>query len=165
MAKLPEELAARVERLATSEGLELLAIEVGGTARQPAVRLVLDRESGVSLADCERVSRQASVLLDAYDPFPGPFTLEVTSPGLERKLYADKDFIRFAGKLVKVRMRPTWQGEKSLLGILRGRSGGVVTIADADDVELCLPEGEVFEVRLAPFETLRRRKPRGRNAQ
>lgn len=165
MAKLPDELTARIERLAASEGLELLAIEVGGTARRPTVRLILDREGGVGLDDCERVSRQASVLLDAYDPFPGPFTLEVTSPGLERKLYSEKDFVRFSGEMVRVRMRPTWRGEKTILAVLRSRSGGVVTVADADGVEQALPESEVFEVRLAPFETLRRRTQPGRKAR
>ena len=109
MARLSEDLMARLERLAASEGLELLAVEVGGTARRPVVRLFIDREQGgVLLAHCESVSRQASVLLDVHDPFPGTFTLEVSSPGIDRKLYNENDFTRFAGSPVRVRMKPTW---------------------------------------------------------
>jgi ribosome maturation factor RimP len=148
---LPEDLVARLGRLAESEGAELLAVEVGGTARKPLVRLVLDREpGGVTLADCESVSRQASVLLDAYDPFPGAFTLEVTSPGLERKLYSEKDFVRFAGRAVRVRMRPGSAAPRVVEGILEGRSEGHVCVREGTGTTVRLPEAQVFETRLAP---------------
>jgi len=150
MARLPGELLARLERLAASEGAELVAVEVAGTARKAIVRLVLDREGGITLADCESVSRQASVLLDAFDPFPGPFTLEVSSPGIERKLYSEKDFIRFSGRAVRVRMRPSWPTPRVLDGILEGRDGGFVRMRDTSGATLELPEAEVFEARLAP---------------
>jgi ribosome maturation factor RimP len=153
MARLDEELLARLERLAAGEGLELLAAEVTGTARKPTVRLVLDRpEKGVSLEDCELVSRQASVLLDAHDPFPGAYTLEVTSPGLDRKFYSDNDYVRFAGQPVRVRMRPTWTRTSRLIeGVLEGREGGVVRVRDRKGAVIELPEDELFETRLDPF--------------
>ncbi len=151
MAKLPDELEQRLERLARAEGLELLAIEVAGTARKAVVRLVLDKEEGgVSLGDCEQVSRQASVLFDAYDPFTGGYTLEVSSPGLDRKLYREKDFVRFAGQGVRVRMRPTWTGGRTFDGILEGRDESAVRIRDLDGEIHELPDEQVFEVRLAP---------------
>ncbi len=151
MARLAEELQARLRRLAESEGVELLAVEVAGTPRKPVVRLVLDREpEGVSLADCETVSRQASVLLDAYDPFPGAFTLEVSSPGLERKLYGENDFTRFAGREVRVRMRPAWPAPRVFDGTLEGRADGRVRVRDRAGVVHELPEGEIFETRLHP---------------
>ena len=149
--RLPEDLVERLGRLAESEGVELLAAEVGGTARKPLVRLVLDREQGgVTLADCESVSRQASVLLDAYDPFPGAFTLEVTSPGVERKLYSEKDFVRFAGRAVQVRMRPGWPVPRAVDGILEGRSDGNICVRERAGTTVRLPEGQVLETRLAP---------------
>ncbi len=149
MTKLSEDLVGRLGRLAASEGLELLAVEVGGTARRPVVRLVLDRyPGGVSLADCESVSRQASALLDAYDPFPGAFTLEVSSPGIDRKLYSDNDFVRFAGSAVRVRMKPTWPAPRVLEGFLEGRAAGVILLRDGAGVTHELPEREVFETRL-----------------
>ncbi len=148
---LPEDLLERLSRLAEGEGVELLAVELGGTARKPLVRLVLDRTAeGVTLSDCESVSRQASVLLDAYDPFPGPFTLEVTSPGEERKLYGDKDFVRFEGRAVRVRMRPGWPAPRVIEGILEGRSGGELRVRDRAGDTHRLPEADVFETRLAP---------------
>ncbi len=164
--RLSAELMAGLERLAASEGLELLAVDVGGTARKPVVRLVLDRdEGGVSLADCESVSRQASVLLDAHDPFPGAFTLEVSSPGIERKFYKENDFIRFAGRAVRVRMRPTWPAPRAIEGTLEGREGGTIRVRDLAGVTHVLPESEVFETRLAPQLEEVEKKPtrRGRN--
>ncbi len=152
MARLAEELLARLTRLAESEGVELLAVEVVGTARKPTVRLVLDREDGgVGLRDCELVSRQASVLLDAYDPFPRSYTLEVTSAGLERKFYREQDYDRFAGRAVRVRMRPTWPGNRLVAGVLVGKEAGVVRVRDRADALHELPESEVFETRLDPF--------------
>jgi ribosome maturation factor RimP len=149
--RLPEELLARLGRLAQGEGVELLAVEVGGTARKPLVRLILDRAPrGVTLADCESVSRQASVLLDAYDPFPGAFTLEVSSPGVERKLYNENDFTRFSGRMVRVRMRPGWPAPRVVEGVLEGRGDGEIRVRDRAGVSHRLPEGEVLDTRLAP---------------
>jgi ribosome maturation factor RimP len=168
MARLDQELTARLERLATSEGVELVAVEVMGTARKPIVRLVLDREaSGVSLADCETVSRQASVLLDAYDPFPGSFTLEVTSPGLDRKLYRDNDYVRFARQPVRARMRPGYPPPRLIDGVLEGKAEGVVRLRDDRGVLHELPAGELLDVRLAPFAQTAgaQKKPSGRKHQ
>jgi ribosome maturation factor RimP len=152
MARLDQELTARLERLAESEGIELVAVEVMGTARKPIVRLVLDREvGGVSLADCENVSRQASVLLDAYDPFPNAFTLEVSSPGLDRKLYRDNDYVRFAGQQVRARMRPGYPPPRLIDGVLEGKAEGVVRLRDDQGVLHELPASELLDVRLTPF--------------
>lgn len=153
MARLDDELMARLERLATSEGLELLAVEVGGTARKPVVRVVLDRaEGGVNLSDCESVSRQASALLDVFDPFPAPYTLEVTSPGIDRKMYNDKDYARFAGQPVRVRMKPSWRhGSRLIEGVLVGKDAGMIHVRDRADAVHALPEAEVFETRIDPF--------------
>lgn len=152
MRGLTEELMGRLERLAASEGLELLAVETSGPARRPLLRLVIDRdESGVSVGDCETISRQASLLLDEADPFPGPYTLEVSSPGLDRKLYKDEDFVRFSGRAVKVRMRPTWSGPKVVEGFLEGRGDGSISLRDTAGELVALPQDQVFETRLAPF--------------
>jgi ribosome maturation factor RimP len=166
MARLAEELHARLVRLVESEGMELLAAEVVGPPRKPVVRLTLDRDEGaVSLGDCELVSRQASLLLDAYDPFPGPYSLEVSSPGLERRLYNERDYARFTGRLVQVRMRPTWRGPRVIRGVLEGREGGFVQVSAGPTVHL-LPESELFETRLAPFdEEKNKAAPRGKRKQ
>ena len=165
MAHLPEELLARLARLAESEGLELVAVETAGSARRPVLRLVLDKPAGISLAECELVARQASVILDTDDPFPRAYSLEVSSPGLDRKLYSEKDYVRFAGETVKVRMRPTWQGPRTLTGVLKGMIGGAVHVADEAGNEIALPPNEIFEVRLAPFAKPVAHAPKGKRKQ
>jgi len=163
VAKLDEELTTRLRRLVADEGLELLAIEVAGTARKAVVRLVIDRGGdGVTLADCETVSRQASVLFDAHDPFSGSYTLEVSSPGLDRKLYNEADYERFAGETVRVRMKPTWRGAKQVTGTLQGRSEGQVSLQVKGDEVVLLPENEIFETRLVPFADEQRPARRGK---
>lgn len=161
--RLPEELRTKLEALVASEGMELLAVEFAGTAKKPILRLVIDREGGVSLDDCALVSEQASVLLDVFDPFPGAYTLEVSSPGMERKFYRREDYLRFAGQVVRVRMAPTWSGAKVIEGFLEGLEAGMVRVRDPRDVVHLLPEREIFETRLAPFAEERwRAKPKGR---
>jgi len=166
MAHLPADLLARLARLANSEGLELVAVETAGSARRPVLRLVLDKPSGVTLAECELVARQASVILDTEDPFPVAYSLEVSSPGLDRKLYGEKDYERFAGETVKVRMRPTWtRGPRAVTGVLRGMAEGAVRVTDEAGGELALPANEIFEVRLAPFAKPVARAPKGKRKQ
>lgn len=152
MTRLGDELMARLERLAAAEGMELVHAEVVGTARKPVVRLFIDRDpGGVTLADCEHVSRQASALLDAYDPMPGAFTLEVSSPGLDRKLYAPRDWVRFAGQPVRVRMRPGWQGARTIDAVVVGLQEDAAVVECLDGTRPCLPLHEILEARLAPF--------------
>ncbi|MGC8917263.1 MAG: ribosome maturation factor RimP, partial [Thermoanaerobaculum sp.] len=161
--RLPEELSEKLAALVASEGMELLAVEFAGTARKPIVRLVIDRQEGVSLDDCALISEQASVLFDVFDPFPGPYTLEVSSPGMERKFYRREDYERFAGQAVRVRMGPTWAGAKVIEGYLEGLETGVVRVRDPQGVVHLLPEREILETRLAPFaEEAWRGRPKGR---
>lgn len=153
MAKLPQELQDKLVAMVAHEGLELLAVEFAGTAKKPVVRLIIDREGGVGLDECALVSEQASVLFDLFDPFPGSYTLEVSSPGLERKFYRPEDYQRFSGQAVRVRMRPSWAGTKVIEGWLEGTEAGLVRVRDWQDQDLVhlLPEREIFETRLAPF--------------
>lgn len=152
MARLTDELMARLRRLARSEGMELVAVEVGGTPRRPRLRLVVDRhDGGVTIHDCELVSRQSSLLLDEADPFPGSYTLEVSSPGLDRKLYGPQDYERFHGRAVRVRMRPGAGSRRVIEGFLVALEGGLVHLRTAGGEEIAVPEAEVFEARLDPF--------------
>lgn len=152
MARLPEELLARLHRLAHSEGVELLAVEVGGTPRRPRVCLVLDRqEGGITLHDCEVISRQASLLFDEADPFPGPYTLEVSSPGLDRKLYGARDYERFVGRAVRLRLRPDAGKRRVVEGFLVGLEGGLVRLRSPAGEDVSVAEAEIQETRLHPL--------------
>ena len=102
-----ETVAERVweiaEPLVTHEGLEMVDVEFRRESRGMVLRLYLDRESGVSLDDLSRVSRQLGDLLDVHDAVPGPYTLEVSSPGINRRLRRPEHFLRYLGKRVRVR--------------------------------------------------------------
>jgi len=101
-----ERIRALAERVAVSEGLELVAVEWGGSPRRGVLRIFIDRPAGgVSHQDCQSVSEQVGAELDVEDLIPGPYVLEVASPGLDRKLYSPADYERFRGRRVKVRLK------------------------------------------------------------
>jgi len=93
------ELASEV---AADLNLELVSVEVIGRAKRSMVRIVIDKEDGVTIADCEQMSRGLEALLDVEDPIPGTYMLEVGSPGLDRPLHTQRDYERSIGKLVRI---------------------------------------------------------------
>src|ERR687883_187690 len=102
-----EDIASKIEeiaqRVAASEGLELVEVEVKGGGGSRLVRIYIDKPTGVTHADCEMVSQQVGTILDVEDVVPGGrYTLEVSSPGIERKLLKPQDYQRFQGKKAKV---------------------------------------------------------------
>lgn len=121
------ELAAPV---AAGVGMEVIDIELRREGRRGGriLRLYLDKEGGPSLDDLSRVSRQLSDLLDAQDPVDGPYTLEVSSPGINRVLKKPEHFVRYVGKRIRVRTREMIQGRRSFLGLLRGVEGGGIVL-------------------------------------
>lgn len=117
-------------RVTASEGLELVAVEWSGSARQGVLRVIIDRpEGGVSHRDCLAVSEQLGPMLDVEDPIPGRYLLEVASPGLDRRLYKPADYQRFLGRRVKVRLKQRLPelGGRRFTGQLEGLAGGVVS--------------------------------------
>src|ERR1700749_3827874 len=95
-------IAAIAERAAAPAGIEIVEVELKGSGRSHLLRIYIDKPEGVSHADCELISRAVSAALDVEDPIPGTYELEVSSPGVERKLGKWQDWQRFAGKKVKV---------------------------------------------------------------
>src|SRR6202049_2096992 len=119
-----EETIAKIteiaERVAGSEGIEIVDVQLLGAGRGRVLRIFIDRPQGVSHADCEFISHQVGTIIDVEDVIPGDsYTLEVSSPGLERKLFKEKDFERFAGQKAKVILR-----EPAPLGRQAGRYFG-----------------------------------------
>jgi ribosome maturation factor RimP len=128
-----EETIAKIteiaERVAGSEGLEIVDVELLGAGRGRVLRIFIDRPEGVTHADCEFVSQQVGTILDVEDVIPGDsYTLEVSSPGLERKLQKAKDFERFVGQKAKVVLREPVENQRSWVGKLAGFSDGIVTL-------------------------------------
>ncbi len=103
--KLSSETTGEIRAIAAEKGCRLLAVEQAGAGRFSVLRLVLERSTGdpVTLEDCESVSREVSALLDASDEIAHRYTLEVSSAGLDRRLYTLEDASRFAGRRVRVK--------------------------------------------------------------
>lgn len=146
--KLGQKTVDQIAAIAADEGLDLLATEVVGAGPKAVLRLVVDSAAGVTLDQCSSVSRQASALLDVEDPFRHAYTLEVTSPGLDRKFYSTDDYRRFAGEWVRVRMQPSYRDHRILTGKLLGIDGDVVRLEDEEHGSLELPLDEIFETRI-----------------
>jgi len=112
-----EELVPEIEGVAGAAGCELVHAELKGGV----LRVFIDKPEGVTLADCEHVSRQVSALLDVMDFGAGRYVLEVSSPGLDRQLYKPADYDRFAGRLARVTFEdPATGKKKTVVARLRG---------------------------------------------
>jgi ribosome maturation factor RimP len=134
-----EEIAQRV---AQSEGLEVVEVEVKGGGAHRFVRISIDKPEGVTHGDCELVSQQVGTILDVEDVVPGGrYTLEVSSPGVERKLVKLQDYERFQGKKVKVTLRDPIGGRRNWEGTLAGMEEGLIRL----DVERGDPVRFPFE--------------------
>jgi ribosome maturation factor RimP len=120
-----EEIAQRV---AASDAIEVVEVECKGGGGNQLVRISIDKPEGVTHADCELVSQQVGTILDVENVVPGHYTLEVSSPGVERKLTKPADFQRFLGQKAKVVLREPVENQRSWIGKLAAFNGGVVTL-------------------------------------
>jgi ribosome maturation factor RimP len=147
-----EEIAARVAELAqpllVSRGVELVDLEYTRPRRgRGTLRLFLDREGGITLEELTRLSRVVSEVLDVHDFIPGPYQLEVSSPGLTRELKKPGDYQRYVGRLVRLTTRRPWAGQQVHRGILQGLEGEEVCLQEGE--ELCrIPLKEIARARL-----------------
>ena len=119
-----QEVIERVHRLVgsvfLSEGLELVEVEYRREARGWVLRLYVDKEGGITLDDCAKISREIGRNLDVEDLIATPYILEVSSPGLTRPLKTEKDFMKYRNRLVKVRTSQPVENRRQFMGRLRG---------------------------------------------
>ena len=135
-------LEPTVERL----GYELADLEVRLGGKGGLVRIFIDKPDGIGLDDCEKVSLAVSAILDVEDPVPGNYDLEVSSPGLDRKLTKVEHFQRFIGETVKVQMRFPIEGRRRFRG----------TLVSVDDENIVVEvDGESHSLPLATIDTAR----------
>ncbi len=120
---LRQRIRAIAEPVVLRAGCELVAVELGGGKGATVLRLYIDKPEGVAAEDCTRVSRSLSPELDVEDPIPVAYTLEVSSPGMERPLERSADFERFKGSRVRVKM-PGEFGRRQFTGVLGGLEEG-----------------------------------------
>ncbi|MEI6209689.1 MAG: ribosome maturation factor RimP [Desulfuromonadales bacterium] len=157
MAAHKEDACSIVQNIAlpilNSLGVELVDIEYGKVGRDAVLRLFIDKEGGVTLDDCADVSRELSLILDVEDVISCNYTLEVSSPGLDRPLKKQSDYERFAGRLIKVRTYeplPDGKGNKrkTFLGKLDGLVDGVVTLTLVEGQTASIPLERVAKANL-----------------
>jgi len=128
-----------VEPILVSEGIELVDIEYRREAGGRVLRLIIDHEGGVTLDDCASVSREIGKNLDVEDILPGPYNLEVSSPGLNRPLKKESDFHRFTNQLIKVKTAFAIDEKKTFRGKLVSCRDGLVEIeSDCSVVQIPL---------------------------
>lgn len=137
------------KRVADSEGLEIVDAQLLGGGRARLLRIFIDKPEGVSHADCEFISQQVGTILDVEDVIPGAgYTLEVSSPGLERKLAKPRDFERFVGKKAKVMLREPVENQRRWEGTLAGFSEGIVTLEPGAGKSIRFPLEQVEKANL-----------------
>jgi len=134
----------------SSLGVELVDLEYRRERRGWVLRLYIDREGGVSLQDCQRVSEHVGDILDVEDLIDHPYSLEVSSPGLDRPLVKETDFERFAGRTVKISTREPVGNRSNFRGRLMGVDNHQVRIQLEEGEVLHLPAESIAKARLVP---------------
>jgi len=133
-------------------GLELLGIEFSTGSHQALLRLYIDapeREGGVNIDDCEQVSREVSALLDVHDPIDAHYTLEVSSPGLDRPLFKPAHYARFIGEVAKITLDLPQDGRRRFQGPILGVEGETITV-EQDGQPVALAWANIQKAKLAP---------------
>jgi ribosome maturation factor RimP len=123
-----DRVRAVAERVATSRGFELADVEIKRLGGSHLVRLYVDKDGGIGLDDLKSVSEEVSAILDAEDPIPSAYTLEVSSPGLDRPLKTEADYKRFLGRLARIASYELVDGRRHWTGRLASVEDGIVTV-------------------------------------
>ena len=144
-----DELAKLLEPTVERLGYELADLEVRLGSKGGMVRIFIDKPDGIDLDDCEKVSLAVSALLDVEDPVPGNYNLEVSSPGLDRKLTKSEHFQRFEGETVKVQMRFPIEGRRRFRGTLVSSDDENIVV-EVDGESHSLPLKTIDTARLVP---------------
>ncbi len=148
MSKTEELVYALAEPFAAEIDCEVLEVEYKKEGTDYFLRVYLDRETGVDMDACAYVSERLSAALDAADPIKDAYFLEVCSPGIDRALKRDKDFVRFAGRKVDVKLYATKDGLKEFCGVLLEKDGDVVTV-EHEGKTVCFNTEEAAFIKLA----------------
>ena len=144
-------LLEALEPIAAEKGIEIVTVEVVGARKAPTIRVYIDTPDGVSFDELASAQEWINALMDDIDPFPGAYTLEVSSPGIDRPLRTPAHFDRFAGEEAQVVLRGPVNGRAKWTGTLLGmRDGSVALSVDGTEVAF-------------PLETIKRANVKGRS--
>jgi ribosome maturation factor RimP len=144
-----ERVRSVATRVAADRGFELVDVEVRRAGAGHLVRAYVDKPGGIGLDDLQSVSEEVSAILDAEDPIVGPYTLEVSSPGLDRPLKTEADYRRFAGRLARVSSYQLVEGRRHWTGRIASCEDGVVTLAlEKEGTDARIPFNRIAHGRL-----------------
>jgi ribosome maturation factor RimP len=145
---LAERIREIAEQVAIDHGLELVHVELAGPEGHPTVRVFIDKPNGVTHDDCSEVSNQLGTMLDVEDFIHSAYTLEVSSPGLERGLYRLADYEKFAGRDARIKSRLAINGQRNFRGRLTGIDGANVVFDDRTSGRVLIPIDAIVKAHL-----------------
>ena len=131
------------------KNFELVDVEFVKEGPNWYLRIYIDKEGGITIDDCEAVSRALEVELDKNDPIEQAYILEVSSPGIDRPLKKESDFAKYAGEIVDIKLYKAFEGSKEYQGALKGLENNIVTITDDNGKEISFDRKDIAGVRLA----------------
>jgi ribosome maturation factor RimP len=144
-----ERVRSVADRVASGRGFELVDVELKRAGGGQFVRLYVDKLGGIGLDELQSVSEEVSAILDAEDPIAGPYTLEVSSPGLDRPLKSEADYRRFTGRLARLSSYEPVEGRRHWTGRIVSCAEGVVTLGlEQENVTVRIPFGKLSHGRL-----------------
>lgn len=149
MSSKLEQLQAMLAPVVEALGYECWGIEFISQGRHSLLRVYIDHANGIQVDDCEKVSRQVSGVLDVEDPISSEYTLEVSSPGMDRPLFTLEQFAKHAGEQVKIKLRSPFEGRRNFQGLLKGVEEQDV-IVQAGEHEYLLPVDSIEKANIIP---------------
>ena len=160
-----DQIRRLIQEIIESQGYELVDVELKGAGKSSVLRVFIDRPAGISHRDCELVSEQVGTVLDVEDLIPFSYTLEVSSPGLDRKLAKESDYARFEGNLARIQTRVPLNQQKVFRGRLQGLYDGKVRLELRKGNVLDIPLDVIQEARLEVDWAAEMSRPSGTNRE
>ena len=144
-----KKVEALLAPIVEANNVELADVEFVKEGQNWYLRIYIEKDGGVSIDDCEVVSRAIEKVIDEKDPIEQAYILEVSSPGIDRPLKKETDFVKYAGEVVDVKLYKAIDKQKEFQGSLKGLEGTVVTIIDDDGKEVSFERKDIASIRLA----------------
>ena len=149
MATKDQQITDMLETTIEALGFELWGVEYLSQGRHSLVRIYIDAPNGITVDDCATVSEQVGGVFDVEDTITGEYTLEVSSPGMDRLLFKLEQYPGYVGEIVELRLRGAFEGRRRFKGVLKGIEGEEVVI-QVDDHEYLLPHSAIEKARIQP---------------
>ncbi len=148
MAEVKRKIYELADSIAAEYGVQIADIELKGSLRNAIVRIFIDKDQGVTLEDCGKFSRAMSTILDVEDPIRTSYTLEVSSPGLDRALNGPEDFEKNIGKLVRIVTKESINNQKFFVGRLTDVTGDNLELSIDKKAVIYIPFNQIAKARL-----------------